>query len=150
MAKKIGKLESMGADTSHTVTARVREQAMVHLSRKLNTFLIDNRMRSAELARRADLPRDSVSRYILKKSLPTEESLRALAKAMGCQPGDLVPNRAEILIDPDNPTLEMVMSQERPGKAWLRINQLMTIETAQKIIGLLQADNDTTDGKRGR
>ena len=143
-------METLGADGAHSVSARVREQAKAHLSRKVNTWLMDSRVLPAELARKAGLPRDSISRYVLKKSLPTEENLRALAKAMGCEPSDLIPNRSEVLVDPDNSTLEMVMSNEQPGKAWLRVHQLMSVETAQKIIALLQADRVATDRKSGR
>ena len=150
MVKKSVKLAPLGTDNSHTVSSRIREQAKLFLARKIQAWLIDNRMTPADLARKSGLPRDSISRYMLKKSLPTEESVRDLAKAMDCQPSDLMPNRSEILVDADNPTLEMIMSKEQPGKAWLRLNQLMSIDTAQKIIALLQANNDASDGKRGR
>lgn len=141
-------LEAIGVDPSLAVSARVRDQAKAHLSRRINIFLMEHRMLPAELARKADLPRDSISRYLLKKSVPSEASLRQLAKAMGCEVNDLVPSRSEVLVDPENANLELVTMPDKPGMAFLRIAQSMPMATAQKIIAMLH--NDETDGKRGR
>ena len=142
-------LEVIGVDPALSVSSRVRDQAKSHLSRRINLYLQENRMLPAELARKADLPRDSISRYILKKSVPTEASLRQLAKAMGCDVNELVPNRAEVLVDPENANLELVTHPGQPGRAWLRLSQSMSMATAQKIIAMLH-DEEAADGKRGR
>jgi len=142
-------LEVVGVDPGLAVSARVRDQAKNHLSRRLNIYLMENRMLPAELARKAGLPRDSISRYLLKKSVPTEASLRQLAKAMGCEPGDLIPNRAEVMVDPENANLELVTHPGQPGRAFLRLAQSMSMATAQKIIAMLH-DEEAPDGKRSR
>lgn len=148
--KNVGKLESLGPDASHTVAARVKDRAMSHLSRKISAYMTEHRVNASELADRAGLPRDSISRYRKKKSVPSEKSLQALAKAMGYKPSELMPNRADILVDPELATFEMVISPERPGKAWVRVDQLVDEEKALKIRALLRTDLDPTDGKRGR
>lgn len=94
----------------------------------------------SELARQADLPRDSVSTYVRGVSFPTPKSLQKLAKAFGMTPADLLPNSIEAAIDEDTPSLEMKTSTSAPGAAWLRVNRLVSLSTAVKIIELVEAD----------
>lgn len=96
----------------------------------------------SELARRADLPRDSVSTYVRGRSLPTSESLKKLSAALGLPPEDLLPNRIKNDTYHDGPGFEMGQSLNNPGIAWLRVNRFLTMQNALKIAEILA--NDTT------
>lgn len=63
-----------------------------------------------------------------------------MADALGVSPTDLLPNAAESAIDADVPSIEMRVSVSAPGTAWLRVNRMVTVETAAQIISLVNAD----------
>lgn len=108
--------------------------------RRLANFLDRKNWNQSDLARHANLPRDSISTYVRGKVLPTPKSLRAMADALGTTPTDLLPNAAENAIDADVPSIEMRVSVSAPGTAWLRVNRMLTVETAAQIISLVNAD----------
>jgi transcriptional regulator with XRE-family HTH domain len=121
--------------------------------KRLYRLMLGKGWNQSELARRADLPRDSISVYIRGRSLPTASSLRKLADALGVAPEELLPNHIEGAIDDDNPSFELKVSPNAPMVAWLRINRLVSTPVALKVAELVNADDPTkliADGKRGR
>ncbi|MDI1263913.1 MAG: helix-turn-helix transcriptional regulator [bacterium] len=110
-------------------------------ARRLYKLMLDKGWRQADLARAADLPRNAISVYLRGASLPNPESTKALAKAFGIEPGELLPNYTESAIERDNPELEFRVSPADPKKAWLRVNRLVMMSTAVKIMALLEDDN---------
>ena len=104
--------------------------------------------RQSDLARHSGLPRDSVSTYILGKSLPTAPSLAKLAKAFGVRPSELLPNHIENAITDDIPAFEIRVSPNAPGTAWMRINRAVPVAVAMKIAALL-GDADAADKADG-
>lgn len=130
----------------------ISKLAPAHLTKqdfgkRLYTLMLSKGWTQSELARQADLPRDSVSTYVRGKSLPTPVSLEKLAAALGVEPAELMPNHVESAIDSDMPALEMKVSPNQPGVAWLRVNRLVTTQTALKIMTLLEEDNAIDVGK---
>lgn len=95
----------------------------------------------AELARRADVLKDSVSNYVRGNITPTGINLEKLAKALGVKPEELYPNLAESAIAADTPSLELKVSTSDPTVSWLTINRMVRTSTAAKIIELLEADD---------
>jgi transcriptional regulator with XRE-family HTH domain len=117
-------------------------------ARRLYKLMIDKGWRQADLARHAHLPRNAISVYLRGASLPNPESLKALAKAFGIEPGVLLPNYTESAIDRDNPEIEFRVSPADPKSAWLRINRLVPTSLAIKIMTLIETeDAKTDDGK---
>lgn len=111
--------------------------------KRLYDLMLARGWNQSELARQADLPRDSISVYLRGKSLPTPKSLMGLSKALGLSPEDLLPNMMEGAIDNDFPAFEMKISPNAPQMAWVRINRAMPTPIALKIAGLIgEADND--------
>lgn len=108
--------------------------------RRLYSLMLARGWNQSELARQAGLPRDSISTYIRGRSLPTPKSLQALAEALGMRPADVLPNATESAIDEDNPALEMRVSTSAPNAAWLRVNRLVSLSTASKVIELINQD----------
>lgn len=112
--------------------------------------MLEHGWNQSELARQADLPRDSISVYIRGRSLPTPLNLQKLSKALGMKPADLLPNSVESAIDNDFPSIEIRVSTSSPDMAWVRINRLMPFETASQIVSLLKDiadDRETPDAK---
>lgn len=123
-----------------------KSQSRSDFARRLYKLMVSKGWRQSELARRANLPRDSISTYMRAKVLPTSESLRKLAAALGVETTDILPNYIERAVDVDAPMVEMKVSPNEPNKAWLRVNQLVPLSVAAEIIVLLQkhvGENDT-------
>jgi len=144
---KVLNMAPAGSDEIHSMSLRAREMAKLHLSRRIKLWLADNDMTASDLARKSGLPRDHISRYILMRTFPTEDSLQKLARGMGLDPSELAPSRAALYVVAENPTVSMSISPDNPGKAWLKIEQLVDRKTAQKIIDMLHADNDSDNRK---
>jgi len=116
-----------------------------HLTRqefgnRLYRLMVERGWNQSELARQTNLTRDSISTYIRGVTLPTPKSLQALADTFGLQPVDLLPNAMESAVDEDNPSLEMRVSASAPDAAWLRVNRLVSLATAAKVIEIIQAE----------
>ncbi|MGE0211795.1 MAG: helix-turn-helix domain-containing protein [Parvibaculaceae bacterium] len=109
--------------------------------KRLYELMLKRGWHQSELARRADLPRDSISVYIRGRSLPTPASLKKLADVFEIAPEELLPNHIESAIDEDAPSFEMKVSPNAPNVAWLRVNRLVALPTGLKIAELLQGDN---------
>ena len=109
-------------------------------AQRLHRLMMQKGWRQSDLARRADLPRDSISVYIRGKSVPTPQSIDKLALALGVTPEELFPNYVESAIDNDVPEMEMKVSPNAPHIAWLRVNRYVTVEVANEIMGLLIND----------
>lgn len=126
------------AHSGDTMTPRhMTKQAF---GRRLYQLMVAKGWNQSELARRAGVTRDAVSTYVRGKTMPTRQSAGALAEALGISVEELLPNLIESAIDADDPALEIKTSPGAPAKAWLRVNQLVTLETAIKISQLL-SDN---------
>jgi transcriptional regulator with XRE-family HTH domain len=115
--------------------------------KRVYRLMIGKGWTQSELSRQSGLPRDSISVYVRGKSLPTPQSLESLAKALDTTPEELLPNHVESAIDEDHPSLEMKVSPNAPNVAWLRINRLVTVGAALKIMEILNDDQPVNSGK---
>lgn len=109
--------------------------------RRLYKLMMAQNWNQSELARQAGLPRDSISTYVRGVSFPTPKSLQKLADALEVTPADLMPNSIESAIDEDSPSLNMRVSTSAPNTAWLQVNRLVSLQTAVKVIEMIEADN---------
>lgn len=150
--------EKMGSDILPTAepasaasTPPTRSPASPQLEafgRRLYALMLTKGWRQSELARRADLPRDSVSTYIRGLVTPTPQSLKKLAQALGTTESELWPGY------PDNGAtaagaaiVEMSIDPNSPTMGWLRINRQTRVSTALKILSLLRDDDEMASGK---
>lgn len=108
--------------------------------RRLYSLMLARGWNQSELARQANLPRDSISNYIRGRSLPTPKSLQMLADGLGMRPADVLPTIIERATSEDDPALEMRVSPAAPNAAWLRVNRLVSLTTASKVIELINQD----------
>jgi transcriptional regulator with XRE-family HTH domain len=117
-----------------------------HLTRqefgnRLYKLMLRKGWTQSELARRADMPRDSVSTYIRGRTMPTPTNVQKLAAALGVAPEQILPNLIESAIEDDIPDFEFKASPHDPSRVWLRINRLVNMKTALQIATLLEGDN---------
>jgi transcriptional regulator with XRE-family HTH domain len=113
--------------------------------RRVYTAMLAKGWTQAELGRQADLPRDSVSKYIRGVVLPEQGNLQKLAAALGMKTEELLPNIIERSIRDDIPSLELKVSSADSTRSWLKVNRLVTTTTAVKVIELLNADKVLDD-----
>lgn len=134
-------------DTSMTPQLAPSHLTKQQFGKRLYELMLKKGWTQSELGRRADLPRDSISVYVRGKSLPTPTSLKKLAEALAISETELLPNYVESAIDDDTPMIEMKISPNAPDTAWLRVNRLVTVSTAMKVLDLLKDDNALDAGK---
>jgi len=109
--------------------------------RRLATLLLDKGWNQSDLARAAELGRDSISTYVNGKTFPTPKALKALSEALGVSKDDLLPNQMMQAMDDEHPAVELKQASGHPNKAWLRINRAMSFATAAKIIELINKED---------
>jgi len=74
--------------------------------------------------------------------MPGPDYLAAAAKALGIDQTELVPRRPEEPSDPGFPTL--ALNAEPDGRAWLRINRAVSMDTAIKIFSMINDEDKAT------
>jgi transcriptional regulator with XRE-family HTH domain len=119
-------------------------------SRRLYRLMLGKGWTQAELARQSGMTRDSISGYVRGNHMPTHDSVKNLAKALGVKPEELLPNIVETAIDEDTPSLELKVSTSDPSKSWLRVNRLVSTKAAGEVINLLNEDAEKIASKGGR
>jgi transcriptional regulator with XRE-family HTH domain len=123
--------------------------------RRLQARMIALGWNQSELSRRAtehlpkaakgqvqghSLGRDRISSYIRGKYLPRPDALEAIAKALGCKPSDLLPAAGVPSVAEEGPLLEMRSVDGQ--RVALRINRVVSLTTATKIIALLEQEDN--------
>lgn len=115
--------------------------------RQLQQLLHERGWSQADLVRRVrettgqKMGRDAVSTYVNGRSFPSPKSLNLLSKAFGINQDELLRNRDVETGSEPEPKLELRMAPGRPGKAWLRIDRLVTFETAAEIVKMINAED---------
>lgn len=136
------------ADNSSASPSAPKHLTRQESAKRLCRLMLKRGWNQSGLARRADLPRDSVSTYTRARVMPTPQSAERLARALGVTASELMPNRVESAIEEDTPSLEMKVSVNAPQKAWLRVNRLVSLATAAKVIGLIEAEDHNPEGEK--
>lgn len=108
--------------------------------RRLYRLMVAKGWRQSDLAREADIGRESVSVYINGKHFPKPTNLRKIADAFGVAPEDLLPNIDHDAIQKDLASFEMRVSPGDPGKSWVVLNRLMTTTAAARIAAIVAED----------
>jgi transcriptional regulator with XRE-family HTH domain len=116
------------------------ELTMQEFSRRLYRLMLAKGWTQAELSKQSDVSRDGISGYIRGNHMPTPRQLDKLANALGVKPDALLPNVVMTAIDEDTPSLELKVSTSDPTRSWLKVNRLVSTQTAGEIITLLNND----------
>lgn len=127
-------------DTPSPTPLVPRHLTKQEFGKRLYGLMLAKGWNQSELGRQSGLPRDSISTYVRGQSLPTPANLKALSEAFGIETEELLPNHVESAIDQDVPSFEMKTSVSAPNMAWVRVNRLVTMQTAIRIADLLEND----------
>lgn len=138
MARKVRTF--IDGDTPTDEALRPKHLSKQEFGKRLYKLMLGKGWNQSELSRQANISRDSVSTYMRGVSFPERPNLERLAKALGVDPDDLLPNIVEMAIDEDAPSLELKISSNDQRIAWLRINRLVSTSTSMKVIELLNKD----------
>ena len=122
------------------------DNASKHLSkqefgRRLYNLMHSKGWTQSELARKAGLSRDAISTYVRGLHYPDPANAEKLAKVFGMSAEELLPNQAERSIDRDPALIELKVSSFNPAVAWLRVNRMVSTNTALKIMTILREDD---------
>lgn len=116
--------------------------------RRLHQLLLRKGWTQSELARRAGLPRDSISTYVRGTVFPSRLSLDKVAAALGVESESLLPNIVEgATARSAHPSFEMKATETEPGRVWLRVDRAVSFSTAAKIAALLDEDEPVAKRK---
>jgi transcriptional regulator with XRE-family HTH domain len=115
--------------------------------RRLSTLLVERRWSQSDLAREVErrtgqpFGRDKISVYVNGRSFPTPKVLGMLCDALGVMREELLPNALHQAMNDEHPAVELRAAAGQPGKAWVRVNRLMSFETATKIVTLINDED---------
>lgn len=109
-------------------------------SKKLHELASAKGWHQSEIARQADLPRDSISVYWRGKSLPTDKSAKKLANAFGISVDELMP-RGAVGLPSD---VEVEVDEAKPNYVTLKIHQRVPLSVARQILEILDSAGSET------
>ncbi len=117
-------------------------------ARNLFRLMMEKNWRQSDLARASGLGRDSISGYIRGRNMPEPKSAEALARAFGVTVSELYPGAVERAIDNEVPAIEFRVAAGHANKAWLRVNKLVPIGVAAKIVAMIQEADEAEEKGR--
>lgn len=81
--------------------------------------------------------RDRISVYLQGKSVPDPKNLARIAKALDMKVEELAPDITASTVEKENPEIAMTMVAGHSDKVYLRVNKLVSLELASRIIAML-------------
>lgn len=110
--------------------------------------------------KRAAKNRDRISSYEMGKGWPDPHNLKALAKALDVSPEELAPDIVGATVEHQFPEIALTSVAGHLDKVMLRVNKLVSFETATRVMALLSEpsthvlvakvapkDNDLANGR---
>ncbi len=116
------------------------EAIKADFARRLQKALNDKGWNQSDLARAADIGRDSVSVYLRGKSLPGPKHLTSISKALGVEANDLLPGVEDAPTARNGLTAMEITQTSAAGRVWLKINRSVSLRQLQAIIGVLDSE----------
>jgi transcriptional regulator with XRE-family HTH domain len=116
--------------------------------RRLQELLNERGWSQSDLMRRTKavdpanegLKRDAISTYINGRSFPTERSMSLLSKGLNVSPS-LLATGSDSAASQSREFAEFVISEGSPGKVAIRVDRIVSMETARDILNLLDAED---------
>jgi transcriptional regulator with XRE-family HTH domain len=118
-------------------------ETRAEFGRRLAQLLTERRWSQRELARRANLSKDAVNKYVRGMAWPEPKSLRSLSSVLGVPDDELLPHAtARGMESEPYPALEIRSSNAKPGYCWLKVNQRVTEDQALAIANILRRQQE--------
>ena len=105
--------------------------------RRVLRKMLEKDMSQSELARASGLGRDSISQYVRGRNKPSPQNLIKLAKALGVEAADLLPNQEGAAAAQEAPTFQIQQVGDDSGKVWLHVNQHVTADQAMRVMQIV-------------
>ncbi len=121
-----------------------------NFARRLQQLMVERGLSQSDLARtiwgettNADgrtvaRNRDRISVYLKGKTVPDPVNLQKLAEALGVDPADLAPDVIGAAVERENPELSMTVVAGHSDKVYLRVNKLLPLQYAVKIVNVVE------------
>lgn len=142
--KKPGKIGAAGDLSPKQIAKREAARMRAEFGRHLHKLMRDRHLNQSDLARLADVGRDSISQYVNGNTMPIEKNAKLLADALGVSVPEIYPadfRRQAIEGEPQDLRLTMLTGQ--PNKCWFYINRQMSFSLATDIIRLIEGADKT-------
>jgi transcriptional regulator with XRE-family HTH domain len=152
MSRKSHHALAPAEDLSELAPTQLTKQ---EFGRRLSAILVERHMSQSDLVRLIEdrtnerVGRDSISTYINGRSFPTPKTLGIICSALGVARDELLPNASIQAMNDEHPAIEMRQAAGHPGKAWLRINRLMSFGVAAQIVGIISEEDAREFAERG-
>ena len=89
--------------------------------------------------------RDRISVYLQGKSIPDPKNLTKIADVLGMKVEELAPDITASTVEKENPEIAMTAIAGHADKVFLRVNKLVPLEMAARIISMLSEKADKKD-----
>lgn len=125
------------ASDTMDVDLSVKTIRRTEFAKRLYSLMMAKNWNQSDLARQANLGRDSVSQYIRANNTPSPRNLKKLADALGVEPVELYPNYEAAAVEEEMPALSFRQMPGDEEHMWVRINKKVPKAVAAKIMLLL-------------
>ena len=125
------------ASDTPDVDLSVKTIRRTEFAKRLYALMMSKNWNQSDLARAANLGRDSVSQYVRANNTPSPKNLKKLADALGVEPVELYPNYEAAAVEEEMPTESFRKMPGDDEHMWVRINKKIPKAAAAKIMLLL-------------
>ena len=122
------------ASDTMDVDLSVKTIRRTEFAKRLYSLMMAKNWNQSDLARQANLGRDSVSQYIRANNTPSPRNLKKLADALGVEPVELYPNYEAAAVEEEMPALSFRQMPGDDEHMWVRINKKVPKAVAAKIM----------------
>lgn len=126
--------------TATAVGAMPPEIRKAKFQQAVRDRLLELGLTQADLSRLTGIGRDSISVYCRGRSIAGPRHLDAIARALKCQPGDLLPG-AEQRDKPADAAQALQVTMSSPGRYWIKLNREVSQDTMMKVMAAIAAED---------
>ena len=130
-------VDRLGKSKDGTVDLSQRVIRKSEFGKRLFDLMIQKGWNQSDLARQAEMGRDSVSTYIRGRSVPTPQNLDKLSSALGISSEELYPNYSANAAALEEPVMQIKQVNDDSGKMWLTISMKVESEKAIAVMKIL-------------
>jgi len=119
------------------VDLSVRVIRKQEFAKRLYKMLVARDMTQSELARKAEIGRDSISQYVRGMNVPQPKNLRKIADALKVEPEELFPNYEAASVEDELPEQNFKGVTGDPDHMWVRLNIKLPKAKALEVMRII-------------